>query len=100
MLKIVSVAFLDYETLGADQFFVQINDSEVMLYEANQKTGTVEPVIDEPTELRFVTASIEKFNNMYRVDQPVDLAKLEELPDWIGKFEITSDTSCTVKAGA
>ena len=98
MLKIVSVAFLDYETLGADQFFVQINDSEVMLYEANRNTNTVEPVIEEPTELRFVTASIEKFNNMYRVDKPVELARLDELVDWIGKFEIVSETSCTPRA--
>ena len=98
MLKIVSVAFLDYEVLGSDQFFVQISDNEVMLYEANTKTGAVDAIIDEPTELRFVTASIEKFNNMYRVDTPVDLDKIEDLTTWVGRFEITSDTACTLKA--
>jgi hypothetical protein len=92
-LRIVSVAFLDWQATGADHFFVQTSEEEVMLYEANQN-GSVQAVIDEPAPLRFVTASIEKFNNMYRVENPVDLATLDELPSYIGKFEITSETSC------
>lgn len=93
-LKIVSVAFLDWKALGSDQFFVQVSDDEVMLYEANQRTGAVEKLVDEPAPLRFVTASIEKFNNMYRVENPVELDSLDDLPSYVGKFEITSDTAC------
>lgn len=91
-LRIVSVGMLDPD-LGSDTFFVQVNDDEVMLYEA-RTDGAVEPVIDEPAPLRFVTASIEKFNNMYRVEQPVDLGALDELSRYIGRFEITSETAC------
>ena len=92
-LRIVSVAFLDWQSTGADQFFVQTSEDEVMLYEAN-RNGSVQAVVDEPAPLRFVTASIEKFNNMYRVENPVDLTALDELPSYLGKFEITSETSC------
>lgn len=93
MLRILSVAFLDWQATGADHFFVQTGDDEVMLYEAH-KDGSVKAVVDEPAPLRFVTASIEKFNNMYRVESPVELSALEELPSYLGKFEITSDTGC------
>jgi hypothetical protein len=93
VLRILSVAFLDWQSTGVDHFFVQTGDDEVMLYEAN-KDGSVRAVVDEPAPLRFVTASIEKFNNMYRVEEPVDLDGLDALPSYLGKFEITSDTSC------
>lgn len=92
-LRILSVAFLDWQSTGADHFFVQTSDDEVMLYEAS-RDGNVHAVVDEPAPLRFVTASIEKFNNMYRVENPVELGALDELPSYLGKFEITSDTSC------
>lgn len=93
VLRILSVAFLDWRTTGVDHFFVQTSDDEVMLYEGN-RDGSVRAVIDEPAPLRFVTASIEKFNNMYRVENPVDLTSLDELPAYLGRFEITSDTAC------
>lgn len=93
VLRILSVAFLDWQTTGADHFFVQTTEDEVMLYEAH-KDGSVKAVIDEPAPLRFVTASIEKFNNMYRLENPVDLASVDDLPAYLGKFEITSETAC------
>ncbi len=93
MLRIVAVGFLDWQTTGIDTFFVQINDDQVMLYSAN-RNGTVQAVVDKPAPLRFVTASIEKFNNMYRVDSPIDLPSLDQLPRFLGRFEIISDTAC------
>ncbi len=92
-MQILAVAMLDWQVTGADQFFVQVDDDNVMLYEARQDGG-VKPVIDEPAPLRFVTASIEKFNNMYRVQNPVQLASPNELPQYLGKFEIVSETAC------
>ncbi len=92
-LQILSVGMLDWEATGRDVFFVQINDQDVMFYEAF-KDGRVNAVIQEPAPLRFVTASIEKFNNTYRCEQPVPIKRVEDLPKYLGKFEITSDTAC------
>lgn len=92
-LQILSVGMLDWQATGRDVFFVQINDQEVMFYEAF-RDGRVAPVVEGPAPLRFVTASIEKFNNTYRCEKPVPLARVEDLPQFIGRFEVTSDTAC------
>ena len=92
-LHIVSVAMLDVKVTGRDQFFVQINDSQVMLYEAST-AGKVDAVVKEPAPLRYVTASIEKFNNHYRCEKPVPIRDVKDLPGYLGKFVITSDTAC------
>lgn len=94
-LQILAVAMLDPAS-GADQFFVQTGEDEVMLYEA-QRSGAVTPVVDEPAPLRFVTASIEKFNHMYRCDTPVPLAQLADLPQFLGRFEIVTKTRCRLR---
>lgn len=93
MLNVVAVGMLDWQTLGRDTFFVQTGEDEVWLYEAN-KNGQVKAVIDEGAPLRYVTASIEKFNNMYRLEEPLPIDELAELCGLLGRFEITSKTSC------
>ena len=92
-LRILAVGMLDFKTTGVEHFFVQTGDDEVMLYEASTQ-GTVRPVVNEPAPLRFVTASIEKFNHMYRVTHPVEIDNLEALPSHMGRFRILSATSC------
>ena len=92
-LRILAVGMLDYKTTGVEQFFVQTGEDEVMLFETSTK-GTVRPVVNEPAPLRFVTASIEKFNHMYRVTQPVELESLEALPSFMGRFRILNATAC------
>jgi len=92
-LQILAVGMLDYKTFGTEQFFVQINDEEIMFYEVHVD-GKVTPVVDEPAPLRYLTASIEKFNNTYRIAEPIPLSDLSELHTYIGKFELVSDTQC------
>lgn len=94
-LQILAVGMLDHEVFGRDTFWVQTGEDECMLYEAH-KDGRVVPVVDEVAPLRYVTASIEKFNNTYRVEQPIPLDKLEDLPKYIGKFAPTSPTACAL----
>jgi len=84
---------LDYVTFGRDTFFVQINDQEVMLYEA-RTDGSVKPVVAEPAPLRFVTASIQKFNSMVPTETAVELESIDELPRFIGKFSLTERGTC------
>jgi hypothetical protein len=95
-LRILAVGMLDPAS-GADQFFVQTGEDEVMLYEARQGGG-VTAVVDEPAPLRFVAASIEKFNHMYRCEEPVPLAQLADLPQFLGRFEILTKTRCRLRA--
>jgi hypothetical protein len=92
-MKILAVTLLDPSVSTSDQFFVQTGEDEVMLYEAFAD-GRVIAVINEPAPLRYVTASIEKFNNGYRVETPVAIASIDELPKFLRRFEITSETSC------
>jgi len=62
MLRILAVGMLDHETLERDTFFVQLNDSQAMLYEAHT-TGRVEPLFPEPVPLAYIAAAIEKFGS-------------------------------------
>ena len=95
-LQILAVGMLDVETFGSDTFFVQQGPDQVMLYEVH-RDGTIKPQLPEPQPLRMVTASIEKFNNGYRCEQPVVIADVNELVGYLDRFEITSDTSCRLK---
>lgn len=92
-MKILAVTLLDPRVSGSDQFFVQTGDDEVMLYEVFAD-GRVQAVVNEPAPLGYVTASIEKFNNGYRLETPIEIASLDELPSYLGKFAATSDTGC------
>lgn len=92
-LQILAVGMLDVATFGMDAFFVQINEAEVMHYQVH-RDGRLEAVPPEPQPLWSVAASIEKFNHGYLLDTPVPIAALTDLPRYLGKFEITSDTTC------
>jgi hypothetical protein len=91
--RIVAVGMLDHKIFKRDTFFVQINDYEVMLYEACTD-GSVKPIVDTPAPLRFVTASLQKFNNMVATEAPVEIDSASELPKFIGKFVLMSNGTC------
>jgi len=96
-LQILAVGMLDVETFGTDTFFVQVDTDQVMLYEVH-RDGTIKPQLPEPQPLRMVTASIEKFNNGYRCEQPVAIDDVRDLAGYLDRFEITSATSCRLKS--
>jgi len=91
--RILAVGMLDHQTFHRDTFFVQLNEAQVMLYEAHTN-GHIKPLFPEPVPLCYVTAGIEKFGATYRVDEPVELDTVENLPAMIGKFELTARGTC------
>lgn len=93
MMQIVAVGMLDVETFGMDAFFVQVSETEVMHYQVH-RNGHIEA--NPPVRLPFanVYASVEKFNHGYLVDEPVLIKEVSELPAYLGRFEIISETRC------
>ncbi|MBI5510198.1 MAG: hypothetical protein HY903_15685 [Deltaproteobacteria bacterium] len=87
MLQVLAVGMLDWQVTGVDRFFVQINPTEVMLYEVH-RDGQVNPVVPAPAPLVYVTGAVEKFGSMYRLVTPVPIQDLAALPALLGKFEI------------
>jgi hypothetical protein len=92
-LRVLAVGMLDVETFGSDTFFVQTGEDEVALYRAH-RDGRVEAEMPRPAPLAQVTASIEKFNNMFRLDEPIAIGDLSDLVALLGRFAPTSATTC------
>ncbi len=92
-MQIVAVGMLSPEVTGHDVFFVQTGEDEVMQYDVF-KDGRITPVWPEPQSMDMVASSIEKFNHGYRVEQPVPIASIDQLPTFLARFTITDDTSC------
>src|SRR5437773_1297713 len=98
-MKILAVAMLDVETFGMDAFFVQISATEVIHFEVHSD-GRIRAEPPEPKAIADVTMSVEKFNHGYLVEEPVSIDALSELPSYLGRFEITSDTRCRLRGSA
>src|SRR4051812_27012942 len=93
MLQIVAVGMLDPENTGRDVFFVQQAEDEVMQYEVF-KDGRIVPLWPSPEPMDMVASSIEKFNHGYRVDHPVPIQRVEDLPRFIARFQILDEVTC------
>ena len=96
-LQILAVGMLDVETFGMDAFFVQVSETEVMHYEVH-RSGKIDAVPSEPQPLAQMYSSVEKFNHCYLVEDPVPINEVSDLPSYLGKFEITSETRCRYRS--
>ena len=95
MLRILAVTML-YKYSGREQFYVQINEDEdkaVMIYLVFDD-GSVVPSRKQPYTLVSVTSAVEKFNAGYYVENPVDIDDINDLPKYLGKFEIIRHGYC------
>lgn len=95
-MKIVAVGMLDVAAMGRDTFFVELGPNQAMQYEVH-RDGRVVPLFPQPVPVAYVTASIEKFNNGYRLDRPIEISNEGELPGYLGRFELVSPTGCRLK---
>ncbi len=91
--RILAVGMLDVAVFGSDTFFVEVGEEEVALYRAH-RDGRVGLEVPGTAPLAYVTSSIEKFNSTYRLVPPLPIASVADLPRYLGRFEIASDTSC------
>jgi len=95
MFRILAVTML-YKYSGREQFYVQISEEEekaVMIYRVFDD-GSVIPLRERPYTLVSVTSAVEKFNAGYYVENPVEFEDLNDLPKYLGKFEIIRPGYC------
>jgi hypothetical protein len=81
---------------GREQFFVQVSedpDKAVMIYRVFSD-GRVIPMREQLYTLVSVTSAVEKFNAGYYVKEPVEINDVNELPKYLGKFEIIGPGYC------
>ena len=93
--RILAVTML-YKYSGREQFYVQISEDEekaVMIYRVFND-GRVVPLREQPYTLISVTSAVEKFNAGYYVTEPVELEDINDLPKYLGKFEIIRPGYC------
>ena len=93
--RILAVTML-YKYSGREQFYVQISEDEekaVMIYRVFSD-GSVIPLRKQPYTLVSVTSAVEKFNAGYYVTEPVELEDINDLPKYLGKFEIIRPGYC------
>ena len=96
MIRILAVTMLDYKIGGRDQFYVQVSDDEekaVMIYHVFTD-GRIVPLRKQPYPLVSVVSAVEKFNAGYYVEEPVDIEDINDLPKYLGKFEIIRPGYC------
>ena len=95
MPRILAVTML-YKFSGREQFYVQISEDEekaVMIYRVFND-GRVIPLREQPYPLVSVVSAVEKFNAGYYVQEPVDIEDINDLPKYLGKFEIIRPGYC------
>ena len=95
MLRILAVSML-YKFSGREQFYVQISEDEqkaVMIYRVFSD-GNVIPMREQPYTLVSVASAVEKFNAGYYVQEPVEIEDINDLPNYLGKFEILRPGYC------
>jgi len=95
MIRILAVSML-YKFSGREQFYVQISEDEqkaVMIYRVFSD-GRVIPMRERPYTLVSVTSAVEKFNAGYYVQDPVEIEDINDLPNYLGKFEILRPGYC------
>jgi len=95
MLRILAVTML-YKFSGREQFYVQISEDEekaVMIYRVFND-GRVVPLRKQPYPLVSVVSAVEKFNAGYYVEEPVEVEDINDLPKYLGKFEIIRPGYC------
>ena len=95
MFRILAVTML-YKYSGREQFYVQISEEEekaVMIYRVFDD-GSVIPLRERPYTLVSVTSAVEKFNAGYYVENPVEIEDINDLPKYLGKFEIIRPGYC------
>jgi len=96
MLRILAVTMLDYKIGGSYQFYVQISEDEreaIMIYRVFTD-GRVIPLRKQPYPLVSLVSAVEKFNAGYYVQEPVDIDDMNDLPKYLGKFEIIRPGYC------
>ena len=85
-----------YKYSGREQFYVQISEDEekaVMIYRV-YSDGSVIPLRKWPYTLVSVTSAVEKYNSGYYVQEPLDIEDINDLPKYLGKFEILRPGYC------
>ena len=95
MIRILAVSML-YKFSGREQFYVQISEDEqkaVMIYRVFSD-GRVIPMRERPYTLVSVASAVEKFNAGYYVQEPVEIEDINDLPNYLGKFEILRPGYC------
>jgi hypothetical protein len=95
MLRILAVSML-YKFGGREQFYVQVSEDEqkaVMIYRVFTD-GRVIPLREQLYTLVSVTSAVEKFNAGYYVQEPVEIEDINDLPNYLGKFEILRPGYC------
>jgi len=95
MLRILAVTML-YKFSGREQFYVQVSEDEqkaVMIYRVFAD-GRVIPLRKQLYTLVSVTSAVEKFNAGYYVQEPLEIEDINDLPKYLGKFEIIRPGYC------
>jgi len=96
MIRILAVTMLDYKIGGRDQFYVQVSEDKekaVMIYRV-YTDGRVIASRKQLYSLASVTSAVEKFNAGYYVKEPLEVEDINDLPKYLGKFEITGPGYC------
>ena len=95
MPRILAVTML-FKYGGREQFYVQVSedpDRAVMIYRVFTD-GRVIPLREQLYTLVSVTSAVEKFNAGYYVKEPVEIEDVNDLPNYLGKFEIIGPGYC------
>jgi hypothetical protein len=95
MPRILAVTML-FEYSGREQFYVQVSedpDEAVMIYYVFPD-GRVIPLRTQLYSLVSVISAVEKFNAGYYVKEPVEIEDINDLPKYLGKFEIIGPGYC------
>ncbi len=95
MFRILAVTML-YKHSGREQFYVQISEEEekaVMIYRVFDD-GSIIPLREQPYTLVSVASAVEKFNAGYYVENPVEIEDINDLPKYLGKFDIIRPGYC------
>lgn len=85
-----------YKYGGREQFYVQVSEDEqkaVMIYLVFPD-GSVIPQREQLYTLVSVISAVEKFNAGYYVEEPVEIEDINDLPKYLGKFEIIRPGYC------
>lgn len=98
-LAILAVGMLDVAVMRRDAFFVQVAPGRVRHWFVHAD-GRREPAPDADLTYDDVLAAVERYGHGYLCDEPVPVPALDELPRMLGRFEITSATTCRLRDDA